>query len=280
VSLASLIERSLATVTPALLAQAQARQPGLEPYAKPSAVVAVLSGVGTADPEKLLLTTTLLRGYQDGPRDVFGALLLGGFTKWLLDLRNELDWAPMDDEDLDQLVVTSFLSAAAYVRPRIAKGMLITRLVQRTRRVALGTASSELSFASRRASERVRVKDKTNPDRTVEVDALDYMVLRGSNTASHRLWVEAGHSLPWPSARSQRCSAGDLLRLYGDRMSPATRDLVELVASIPDTSLRAYVDRTTSGAELADRRYQRLKKQEERARDEVWTLFRRGTSAA
>jgi hypothetical protein len=280
VSLARLIERGLATVTPAVLAQAQARQPGLQPYAAPSAVVAVLSGVGALEPEKLHLATTLLRGYQDGPRDVFGALLLGGFTRWLLDLRQELEWAPMDEDDLDQLVVTSFLSAAAYVRPRVAKGMVITRLVQRTRRVALGTASSELTFASRRASERVRVSDKKNPDCTFEVDALDYMVLRDSNAASHRLRIDAGHSLPWPSARSQRCSAEDLLRLYGDRMSSPTRDLVALVASIPDPSLRAYVDRTTSESALANRRYQRLKKQEERARDEVWSLFRRGTSAA
>jgi hypothetical protein len=186
----------------------------------------------------------------------------------------------MDDDDVDQLVVTSFLSAASYVRPRVAKGMLITRLVQRTRRVALGTASTELGFASRRSGDRVRMRLKQDPDRSIEVEAWDYMALRGDSPINGRLRVEAGHSLPWPPARSERCTAADLLRLYGDRMSPPTRDLVELVASMPDSSLRAYVERTTPEAALAGRRYQRLAKREARARDEVRALFRRETRAA
>ena len=133
--LPAMIERSLATVTPTVFALVQQQEPDLGGFRDPAAVIDVLTGDSHIGPEKLTVATALLRGFQarSAASPAFAALLLGGFVRFLRDLRAEATWSPLTDEELDHLVLASFLSAANYVRPRIAGRMVIARRMQSKR---------------------------------------------------------------------------------------------------------------------------------------------------
>jgi hypothetical protein len=264
VTLEDMIHGSLAAVTSAAFEEAKAWHPGLAKYATPEAAMWVLRDLTREpDAENLEVTRAFLIGFQNGQQRLFGPLLLGAFQRMLHKLRCELWWAPLDREDLDQLIVTSFLSAASEVKPRRAAGMVITRLRQRTRRLVIVAASRALEYENRRAFGRgyhKPVSDNPNDDAT-DIEVWD-LALRQEGQG------------PVPDEMWRRMRAEQLMGALDGEVTPTTRRVLELLGAIPDTTVAGYVDRTSSGDDQHKRRrYLCLKKREERAKKELRRIF-------
>ena len=258
-SLLVMIEDMLAAVTPHVFEALTVEYPALAPYPNPGAVVEVLRDEARPWSEKLAVTRTLLSGYQTGPRLVFAGLLLGGFARMLRELRREVgNWAPMAPEDIDQLVLSTFLAAAQYVSPVRAREMVVKRLEQRTRELLLGAAKRELVFYKECCRDnRFRVESKLETDAAPgEVDVWD-------SPAAQCLVEPKTPDVLIPTV-------AQVLAKWGDRFSERTRQVLHLYATIPDDTLVEYIERTTPGDDKERRRkYLALKKREERARNEV-----------
>jgi hypothetical protein len=260
VTLEALILATFAAVGPHAFAVAKAANPGLQAYDGPAAVTDVLRASGAAAEEKLAVARALVAGLRAGPRPLYAALLLRGLEHPLRRLRSELRGLPLAPDDLDQLVVTRFVAEASAVKPRTAEGMmLITRLVERTRKKVWIEANDAAAYEERRIEG--LVPDPSRPPDPNDDSAFNEVWDLLLANPSHKPDDDA----PWRHMRAK-----DLADGLGNTLTPRTRAVLDIVATMPDPTLLDYVDRTAEGTRQQRRlKYFRLKKEEALARAEL-----------
>ena len=144
------LDRSLAIRTTAL----DTREPALTTYASIARVVEVLAHERTPWPTKEALTRALIREHRRGVSSVFGAALLAAFAPLLVSVRCRLQ-TTMEDDEVDQVVVDTFLVEVGRFEDSVHPNRALMHLHQNTRRAVfrlLGREQKHVTFAAEVAS--------------------------------------------------------------------------------------------------------------------------------
>ena len=226
---------------------ARARRAAFATHASTASVLAALSDDRDSTyPEREQLTQALLAECRAQAEPVWRSMLVVAYYPLLSRLRRRIVGDAVPREDLDQLVLTAFLSAIDALLPHECVDRTAMRLRQRTER--------QVFRLLRRARQEQEVP-----------------------TAIHDLGPDAATLgvLPDEQEDQQEVSerARTLVRVAQGAV--ADRSLDVLVATvIRRESLRDYVQRTVQGGVLVrERAYQRLKRQRTRALQKLRALL-------
>ena len=226
------------------------RQPALEAHPDAASVLLVLADDAEATyPARDALTRALVSEHRASGHALWASLLLVAFFPMLSRLRNRLVSDTVPGDELDQLVVTSFLAAMTELPLHDRVDRVAMRLRQRTERQVFGFLRKE--------------REHRHP-------SLDVEELSDSD----------------PEALAPRRASTDeklydlallLQRAVEEGISPSGLDVIEATV-LRRELLRAYVDRLGPNDDLErERMYQRLKRQRSRALKRLKTLL--GTSS-
>ena len=219
-------------------------------------VMSVLGVLGDESPrryaEKDAVTRALVREYQERPHAFWGAVLVLAYSPMLNRLRGRIRGDAFAPDDLDQLVVTTFLEVVdTYPLDRWADRICL-RLRQSTERRVFRALRDEQ-----------RVLD------FVRSEEPDDLLLH------EQLLVQADRERGWPDTRPAPRHGPDpkevaslvtfLVRHAGDVLEQSRLDLV-VATMVRGERLSAYVDRVYPDLEPAERRrtYQRIKRRHSR----------------
>lgn len=239
VRLEALSPRHLAVFT-----SARARQPALSPYLDMASVLAVLDTEDEhAYPQREALAQALVAEHRAGSGALWALALVAAFYPMLSRLRHRLVGGSVPGEDLDQIVLTAFLSALNEVPVHDPKARTALRLRQRTQRQVFRILRHEL--AGQRLAAAARSLSAQVAEWGLDLDDLD------EPDEDEEVVMEA--VLP-----------ALLVRLPQEVLPRRGREL--LIATVVQRErLRDYVHRTVPGdAETRERAYERLKRQRSR----------------
>lgn len=216
----------------------RSRQPALE--AHPNAASVLLSLADDAEatyPTRDALARALVEEHRANGHALWASLLLVAFFPMLSRLRNRLFSDTVSGDELDQLVITSFLAA-----------MTELPLAERVDRVAM-----RLRQRTQRQVFRFLRKEREQPRQSLDVEELS------------EPYIE--EFAPRRSSSDERLFDLTLLlqRAVDEGISPSGLDIVEATV-IRRELLRAYVERLGPDDDIErERMYQRLKRQRSRA---------------
>lgn len=225
------------------------RQPALEVHPDAASVLSVLADDAEATyPTRDALARALVAEHRASGNALWASLLLVAFFPMLSRLRGRLVSDTVPGDELDQLVVTSFLAAMTELPLHDRVDRVAMRLRQRTERQVFGFLRKE--------------REQRHP--SLEVEEL---------------------SDSDPEALAPRRASTDeklydlallLQRAVEEGISPSGLDVIEATV-LRRELLRSYVERLEPDDDLArERLYQRLKRQRSRALKRLKTLL--GTS--
>jgi hypothetical protein len=212
-------------------------EPCLEPFASVEALLSALEDNHEESyPIREALTRALLRRYRTLRHTLPSSILLLAFRPMLMRLRLRVVTSAIPPDDVDQLVVTSFLAAVAEFAHGPPIDRLALRLRQRTARYVFAALPNEIG------EPRANVDVETFLSETMEVDSADTSAEASAAVARH-----------------------DLDALAAGAVRKAVVDVLCATFEHPE-GLRAYVMRTAAGElEERERTYQRLKRARTRA---------------
>lgn len=230
-------------------AAARAQQPALACHQDMASVLEALADEREDTyPQREALAQALLAEHRAGAGPLWTQALVAAFYPMLSRLRHRLVASSLSREDLDQLVLTAFLSALEQVPLNDRKARTALRLRQRTERLVFRTLRRE------RAEQQLAAAADE-----LAADAAELGLLEPS--------VEE------PPEEERETLPVLLAQLPDGALSARGREV--LVATVLRRErLRDYVHRTVAGDEQTrERAYQRLKRQRTRALQRLRTLF-------
>jgi hypothetical protein len=216
-----------------IYAGARERHPALAPHEGVASVLAALADDREHTyPERDALTRTLLAEHRESGDALWASMLLVAYYPMLSRLRHRILGHTVARDDLDQLVLASFVAAVRETSPD--KDRISLRLRQRTQRRVFRFIRRERAECHAGLDDRDDIPEEAAPDPHLERDTEDART-------QIRLLFEA--------ARLTRHQAEIILATFlnGER-------------------LRLYVARTVPGdARMQERSYERLKRMRTRA---------------
>lgn len=222
------------------------RQPALRAHPNAASVLLALADDAEATyPSRDALTRALASEHRASGHSLWASLLLVAFFPMLSRLRNRLVSDTVPGDELDQLVVTSFLAAMTELPLHDRMNRVAMRLRQRTERQV---------FAFLR-------KEREHRHPSLEVDEMSE--------------VDPEALAPRRASTDERLYDLALLlqRAVAEGISPSGLDVVEATV-LRRELLRQYVERLVPGDDLErERVYQRLKRQRSRALRRLKTLL-------
>jgi hypothetical protein len=219
--------------------EAQSHHPCLAEYPNLKSVLEVIrTAVLENWPERERLARAILAEYQRTHFPYWGAVLLVLFYPMLRRLRNKVHDAPLGSDDLDQLVIASFLGVIASFSPLKCPYLVALRLRQRTQGVVFGVLKREAAVCELTQMLRTLVEE-TNWEEFV--DELDVLETDGSRDQLKKVISRDWQKIPLNS-----------------------RLLLFLTVNDED-SLRRYAQWMTGENESEARVYARLRKRQARA---------------
>lgn len=216
----------------------RSREPALAAHPNAASVLLALDDdAASTYPEREALTRALLAEHQASDTAFWASVLIAAFSPMLLCLRNRLISDMVSSEELDQIVITSFLAAMSNLPFRERNDRVAMYLRQRTQRQV---------FAFLRKEHEHRAPD----DEEEEAGELEL------------------ESVPAPrSSTNEKIYDLTLLIQRGVEagVSPGGLDIIEATV-LRCELLRDYVERMAPDDDLErERMYQRLKRQRSRA---------------
>jgi hypothetical protein len=204
--------------------------------------------------EREALTRAFLAEHQrDAGRGVWSALLLLAYFPMLSHLRHRLRSETLDSQDLDSLVITSFLEVIATLDLNAVRDRTAMQLRQRTQRKVF------------RRLRRTRAEQR-HVTFTAEIP--------------DRLQEQVAAEPPDPSdIRDPEQTIARLLDVAGQELPPDQLDLV-VATMLRKERLRSYAQRCAADGEPIERVYQRLKRRRARALDRLRSLISRSQHVA
>jgi hypothetical protein len=239
----------------AVIATARDRHPALRDNGSVEVLLARMADE-SADSwtDREALTRAFLAEHQsDADRGIWSALLLFAYFPMLSHLRYRLRSETLDSQDLDSLVITSFLEVIATLNLDTVQNRTAMQLRQRTQRKVfhvLGRTSAE----------------QRQVTLTAEIPA--------------RLQEQVAAEPPRPSdMRDPEQTVARLLEVAGQELPPNQLDLV-VATVLRKERLRSYARRCAAEGETTERVYQRLKRRRTRALDRLRGLISRSQQVA
>jgi len=219
--------------------EARVRRPALAAYDDIATVLAAMAEDGLASyPEREALSRAMLDEYRAGGGSVWASALVVAYYPMLSHLRNRLVCTSLPRDELDQMVITGFLSAVNEIPPHELLDRLPMRLRQRTERHVFAYLRKEREHYCP-AAEREDVASL------------------GAERSGQRQLAEANEQLLDLSLLLDRAQA--------QGVSTNSLEVVEATV-LRRELLRTYVERVGPGnAAARERAYQRLKRQRSRA---------------
>lgn len=219
-------------------------------------VMSVLGVLGDESPrryeEKDALTRALVREHQERPHSFWGAVLLLAYSPMLCRLRGRIYGDAFPADDLDQLVVSTFLEVIDDYPLERWRDRICLRLRQATERSVFRAMRDEqraLSFVS--------------------FDDPDDLLQREQGLAAEgrdSRWPDVKPTLqPRPDPQEAAALVTFLVRHAGDALEHSRLDMV-VATLVRGERLSAYVDRVYPDLAPAERRrtYQRIKRRHSR----------------
>lgn len=226
----------------------QAKHLALEAYVSVEKLLEVMGSESEAERhEREAVTRALLAGHKAEPRSgVCASLLLLSYYPMLSRLRHRIYGQVLEDEDLDQLVVSCFLEVASEFDLDAHADRTALRLRQRT---------------ARRVFRGVRLEQGERRGR---------IVLEEEGAAPSTLVPFAERSSA--DVADPEGAVARLLDVAGVALPKRSLDLV-VATMLGREQLRAYAARTSGAAANDERAYQRLKRRRSRAVSSLRGLF-------
>ena len=236
-----------------LFEAARKRQPAL---ARHETVMAVLGVLADESPkrydEKEALTRALVQEHQERPHPFWGSVLLLSYSPMLCRLRGRIYGDAFPSDELDQLVVASFLETADECPLERWRDRVCLRLRQATERRLFSKIREEQKI---RDSFRLAESDD-------DLEADQRLEEEGFSSA----WPETRRTARLlPDPRETAALVAFLVKHAGDAIEPGQLDLV-IATLVRGERLSAYVKRVhpeMSGDEQR-RTYQRIKRRHSR----------------
>lgn len=225
----------------------RARRPALGSYPDVASVLAAFADDRAESyPERDALTQALLTEHRESGQKLWATMLVAAYYPMLSRLRHRLVCDAVPKAELNQVVLTAFLTAAAELPPREQADRVAMRLRQRTERQVFAFLRKE--------------REQQRPDPLLE------------ELAMHREdMIRAKDS---ESLDDRRFDLARLLERAAELGIP--KDRLELVAAtvLRRELLRNYVERIGPDDELErERMYQRLKRQRTRVLQQLENMF-------
>ncbi len=233
------LRRELAWGTNAVFETARARRPDLAPFASILDVLEALDSRSTTGEERRhAIVAELVREHRASKSAVWSKALLVAFYPAMNGLRSRLSLGSVSLDEIDQAILTGFLSAVAELPGRALGHFAAFRICRRMERYVFKFILRERGFR--------RITSAAGED--------------GEVTAPHTVGRAS------IAMADERIALGFLLRRATSLgLSTETVDLIEATA-FGGTSLRAYVRQLEPGdADARKRLYERLKRRRSRA---------------
>jgi len=228
--------------------EAQARHQCLAPYATlPSVLDAIGEQSDDSWHERERLTRALIAEYQVSSRPFWASVLLAAYYPMLNRLRHRVWGRSLQRDDLDQLVIASFLQVIATFPLAKKPDLIALRLRQRT---------------ERKVFDALRIEQRELKCRR-ELIAL---TLETQGTP----FDEEPH-LSEPDAAE--AAVAMVIDIAGQRLPKLNLDLV-VATFLKQEQLSAYADRVNGDHEPSARVYQRLKRRRAKVISRLRSLFR------
>ena len=194
------------------------RQPALAAHPDVASVLAALDDEAEGTyPERETLTRALVAEHRDSGASLWASMLLIAFAPMLVRLRNRLVTDTVPGDELDQLVVTGFLTALSDLPPSERVDRVAMRLRQRTERHVFASLRKEHDH--RRPSVNVEELEASDPDAFGPRHASTHERLYDLALLLQRA-VEEGLSLGGLDVIEATVLRRELLRSYVDRVAP------------------------------------------------------------
>lgn len=243
----------------AVLAAARGRQPILHDGFVDVLLARMADERADSWTDREALTRAFLAEHQrDGAHGVWSALLLLAYFPMLSHLRFRLRSETLDGQDLDSIVISSFLEVIATLDLDAVRDRTAMQLRQRTQRKVfhlLGRARAEHRYVALATEVPARLREHISSASPHPAERENSEQADSEQTVAQLLAV-AGHELP-----------------------PEQLEIV-VATVLRKERLRSYARRCAADGETAERVYQRLKRRRTRAMDRLRGLISRSRKVA
>lgn len=215
-------------------------------HSTPFSILAVLDDRSTDNyAGKDALTRSLISEQQRATNSLWSAILIAAYLPMLGRLRNKITGNPLLPDDLDQVVITTFLQVVQEFPLFKLRNYTCLRLRQRTQRLVFQQLNEERLVRNLRDPRPI----EEIPESSFEQCSIWRQLSRSGKSEERDVEVEVAL----------------LLDYVGDAIAPDKLELI-IATTIKGESLRDFIKRSNLGPldSLNDREFQRLKRQRSR----------------